>query len=55
MNDLLNSPIFENLKNGKLPTVEVSVSQTTILSLTASVFLAIVAALLVAQIIKDLK
>lgn len=39
MNDLLNSPLIQDLKNGKLPEVEVEIGTQSILTLAGSILL----------------
>jgi hypothetical protein len=56
MQELLNSPLVQDLKKGKLPVMEVdvSLSRTALAELAATLFLTAVAIMLAFQIIKKI-
>lgn len=54
MNDFFNSQIIRDLQNGKLPVFEVALSNQSVATMAAALFLAIAAALVVAKILNSL-
>lgn len=54
MNDFFNSPFIQNLSNGKLPEVEVTMSRDTTITLAATVFFVGVSLMLAGKIINKL-
>jgi hypothetical protein len=51
--DFLQSKFFEDLKNGKLPVVEVTIAEETLWQLFGGVFFLALAILLIAKILKS--
>lgn len=54
MNDFFTSPFIQDLANGKLPEVEVTMSKETTMTLAATVFFVGVSLMLAEKILKKL-
>lgn len=51
MNEFFNSKLITDMKNGKFPTIEVSISNETLITAAVGIFLAIVAAMIFSKIL----
>ena len=54
MNEILNSKFVQNLKDGILPTVEISIKTETLVQLFGGLFLVLIAAIIAFNIFKKL-
>jgi|GEM_PF-3074281 len=54
MNDLLNSPFFNNLKAGKLPEVEVSFQTSTVVNIAAALLMVGLTLIVASKIVSKL-
>ena len=54
MNEILNSKVFRDFQNGKLPTVEVSIKGETLATLFGGLFVTLIAVIILFNILKKI-